>query len=141
MLACAEICRTSAFFMELGTEFHKRTCAVCAEVRGVREELRGVRRYAGMHGSLPPLCRELPSYGCLAGTRERQTLLLPARRQRPLQLLQHQRLVRTSREDLIDDVERQQRQPQDPADIALRDVRHVGQAANEGASTDRGDRP
>jgi hypothetical protein len=32
MLACAEICRTSAFFMELGTEFHKRTCAVCAEV-------------------------------------------------------------------------------------------------------------
>jgi hypothetical protein len=32
MLACAEICRTSAYFMELGTEFHKRTCAVCAEV-------------------------------------------------------------------------------------------------------------
>ena len=32
MLACAEICRTSAFFMELGTEFHKHTCAVCAEV-------------------------------------------------------------------------------------------------------------
>jgi hypothetical protein len=32
MLACAEICRTSAFFMELGTEFHKRTCAVCADV-------------------------------------------------------------------------------------------------------------
>ena len=32
MLACAEVCRTSAYFMELGTEFHKRTCAVCAEV-------------------------------------------------------------------------------------------------------------
>jgi hypothetical protein len=32
MLACAEICRTSAYFMELGTEFHKRTCAVCAKV-------------------------------------------------------------------------------------------------------------
>jgi hypothetical protein len=32
MLACAEICRTSAWFMELGTEFHKRTCMVCAEV-------------------------------------------------------------------------------------------------------------
>ena len=32
MLACAEICRTCAFFIELGTEFHKRTCAVCAEV-------------------------------------------------------------------------------------------------------------
>lgn len=32
MLACAEICRTAAYFMELGTELHKRTCAVCAEV-------------------------------------------------------------------------------------------------------------
>ena len=32
MLACAEICRTCAFFIELGTEFHKRACAVCAEV-------------------------------------------------------------------------------------------------------------
>jgi hypothetical protein len=32
MLACAEICRTSAYFMELGTEFHKRTCVVWTEV-------------------------------------------------------------------------------------------------------------
>src|SRR5215211_8374455 len=32
VLACAEIYRTSAYFMELGTELHKRTCAVCAEV-------------------------------------------------------------------------------------------------------------
>ncbi len=32
MLACAEICRTSAYFMELRVEQHKRTCAVCAEV-------------------------------------------------------------------------------------------------------------
>ena len=32
MLAYAEICRTCAYFMELGTEFHKRTCAVCAEI-------------------------------------------------------------------------------------------------------------
>lgn len=32
MLACAEICRTSAYFIELGTELHERTCAVCAEV-------------------------------------------------------------------------------------------------------------
>ncbi len=32
MLACAEICRTSAYFMELGVEQHKRTCAVCAEL-------------------------------------------------------------------------------------------------------------
>ena len=57
-----------------------------------------------MRGSLPPLCRELPPYGCLAGTQERQTLLLPARRQRPLQLLQHQRLFGLAREDRVDDI-------------------------------------
>jgi len=32
MLACAEICRTSAQFMLLGTELHKHTCTACAEV-------------------------------------------------------------------------------------------------------------
>ena len=32
MLACAEICRTSAHFMLLGTEHHKHTCAECADV-------------------------------------------------------------------------------------------------------------
>ena len=32
MLACAEMCRTAAYLMELGTEFHQRTCAVCAEI-------------------------------------------------------------------------------------------------------------
>ena len=31
MLACAEMCRTAAYLVELGTEFHQRTCAVCAE--------------------------------------------------------------------------------------------------------------
>ena len=29
---CAEICRTSAGFMLRGSEFHPRTCGVCAEV-------------------------------------------------------------------------------------------------------------
>lgn len=32
MMACAEICRTAADFMLIGTELHRRTCAVCAEV-------------------------------------------------------------------------------------------------------------
>ena len=32
MLACAEICRTSAHFMLLGTAHHKHTCAECADV-------------------------------------------------------------------------------------------------------------
>jgi hypothetical protein len=42
--------------------------------------------------------------------------------QRPLQPLQHQRLIRPPREDRVDDVRRKQRQPQDPAHVALRDV-------------------
>jgi hypothetical protein len=32
LLACAEICQTSANFMLAGSEFHTRTCEVCAEV-------------------------------------------------------------------------------------------------------------
>ena len=32
MIACAEMCRTSAHMMLLGTELHAKTCGVCAEV-------------------------------------------------------------------------------------------------------------
>lgn len=32
MMACAEICRTSAHFMLIGTEHHKHVCAECAEI-------------------------------------------------------------------------------------------------------------
>ncbi|HWW76412.1 MAG TPA: four-helix bundle copper-binding protein [Pyrinomonadaceae bacterium] len=32
LLDCAEICQTSADFMIRGSEFHGRTCGVCAEV-------------------------------------------------------------------------------------------------------------
>jgi hypothetical protein len=32
MMACAEICRTSAHFMLLNTPHHKRTCGQCAEI-------------------------------------------------------------------------------------------------------------
>lgn len=32
MMACAEICQTSANFMLIGSEHHKRICAVCAEI-------------------------------------------------------------------------------------------------------------
>ena len=45
----------------------------------------------------------------LAGTPERPALLHPARRQRALQLFQHQRLFRSAREDRLDDVGREQR--------------------------------
>ena len=32
LMACAEICDTSARFMLLGSQHHQRTCEVCAEV-------------------------------------------------------------------------------------------------------------
>lgn len=32
MLSCAEICRTSAAMMLIGTEHHKTVCRACAEV-------------------------------------------------------------------------------------------------------------
>lgn len=32
VMACAEICQTSVNVMLMGSDLHKRTCAVCAEV-------------------------------------------------------------------------------------------------------------
>jgi hypothetical protein len=32
MMACAEICRTSAHLMIIGAEQHRSTCAACAEI-------------------------------------------------------------------------------------------------------------
>ena len=32
MMACAEMCRTSAAMMMIGTEHHKHTCRECAEI-------------------------------------------------------------------------------------------------------------
>ena len=32
MMACAEICRTSAAFMLMGTDLHRKTCGLCAEI-------------------------------------------------------------------------------------------------------------
>src|ERR671919_693267 len=53
---------------------------------------------------------------------QRFALFLPARRQRPLQLLQHERLIRPPFRDHLDDVWRQQSQPQNPAYVALGDA-------------------
>jgi hypothetical protein len=38
MQACAAICQTSAEFMLMGSEFHGRTCGVCAEVCAACEQ-------------------------------------------------------------------------------------------------------
>ena len=46
MMACAEICRTAAHFMLVGTEHHKHTCAECAEI--CAECARDCERLGGM---------------------------------------------------------------------------------------------
>ncbi len=48
----------------------------------------------------------------LSASQEKGALLLPHHRQRPLQPLQHHPLVRPPAEDRLNDVRRQQRQPQ-----------------------------
>jgi hypothetical protein len=57
-------------------------------------------------------------------------LLFPARWQRPLQAFQHQPGIRSPREDRLEEVRRQHRQTQDPADVALRDVLGVADLAD-----------
>jgi hypothetical protein len=63
------------------------------------------------------------------------SLLRPARRQRSFQLLQHQRLIRPRSENRLEDIRRQQRQLQDPAQLALRDVLGVADLADRGVDT------
>lgn len=54
MMACAEICRTSAHFMLIGTEHHKHTCRECAEI--CRECARDCERVGDMQ-SCVEACR------------------------------------------------------------------------------------
>ncbi|MDK4724956.1 four-helix bundle copper-binding protein [Rhizobium phaseoli] len=46
MTACAEMCRTSAHFMLIGTPHHKHTCRECAEI--CRECAADCERVGGM---------------------------------------------------------------------------------------------
>ncbi|HWL83392.1 MAG TPA: four-helix bundle copper-binding protein [Roseomonas sp.] len=46
MLACAEICRTAAHFMLIGTPHHRHTCRECAEI--CRECAEDCARLEGM---------------------------------------------------------------------------------------------
>ncbi len=46
MMACAEICRTAAHFMLIGSKHHKHTCAECAEI--CEECARDCERLDGM---------------------------------------------------------------------------------------------
>src|SRR5690606_1983492 len=46
MMACAEICRTAAHFMLIGSPHHKHTCRECAEI--CRECAKDCARLEGM---------------------------------------------------------------------------------------------
>jgi hypothetical protein len=61
---------------------------------------------------------------------EQPPLLLPTRRQRPLELLQHERLIGPAPQNHLHDVGREQGQPKDPAHVALRDVLGVADLAD-----------
>ena len=64
MIACAEICRTSAHFMLINTPHHKHTCKECAEI--CEECAKDCERLGDMQqcvDGLQTLRRELPGYG------------------------------------------------------------------------------
>jgi hypothetical protein len=54
MMACAEICRTSAHFMLVNTPHHKHTCKECAEI--CEECARDCERIGGMEQCVA-ICR------------------------------------------------------------------------------------
>ena len=62
MMACAEICRTSAHFMLIGTPHHKHTCKECAEI--CAECADDCARIGGMDGCVK-ICR-----ACAASCKE-----------------------------------------------------------------------
>jgi len=48
MMACAEICQTSANFMLIGTHHHKHACRICADI--CRECAQSCEEVGGMKG-------------------------------------------------------------------------------------------
>lgn len=69
MMACAEICRTSANFMLIGTPHLRHLPRVRGDLRGMRPLLRAGRRHAEMRRPMPPVRGKLPQDGGLIHTR------------------------------------------------------------------------
>lgn len=59
MMACAEICRTSAHFMLIGTDHHRHTCGECAEI--CEECAADCERVGGMQACVDA-CRECATH-------------------------------------------------------------------------------
>jgi len=70
MMACAEICRTSAHFMLINTPRHKHTCKecaqICAECASDCERIGGIEECVG---DVPGLRGIVPQDGGLTGGR------------------------------------------------------------------------
>lgn len=65
MMACAEICRTTAHFMLLDTSHHRHTCAECAEI--CEECARDCERLGGMDACVEACRRCAESCRKMAG--------------------------------------------------------------------------
>jgi hypothetical protein len=63
MLACAEICRSTAAMMMIGSDFDRRLCAVCAEICAACakscEEIGGMRRCVEACRNCADTCRQM----------------------------------------------------------------------------------
>ena len=66
MMACAEICRTSAHFMLLDTQHHKHVCKECAEI--CTECAKDSDRVGGMDGCVTACKRCAESCNAMATT-------------------------------------------------------------------------
>jgi hypothetical protein len=83
------------------------------------------QRLKSVHGLLTS-----PVHSLVGLPAEVVALLLPSRWQRTLQLLQHHPLIRPPRKDRLNNVRRQQRQPQEPAHVTLGDVLGIADLAH-----------
>lgn len=63
MIACAEICQASANMMLTGSDYHKATCSVCADVCEACaqscESLEGMEDCVSVCRSCASMCREM----------------------------------------------------------------------------------
>lgn len=64
MIACAEICRTSAHFMLIGSEHHRHVCGECAEI--CTECAQDCERIGGMQNCVDACRRCAESYRRMA---------------------------------------------------------------------------
>ncbi len=73
MMACAEICRTSAHFMLITTPHHKHTQGMCGDLYRMRGRLRAHRGYGRMRYGVPSMRRVTCRDGTITISSPRQS--------------------------------------------------------------------